>query len=688
MAIVAGGFMPGIEFDPAQAGLAYIRADMGGAYRWDSQRKTWLPLIDWAGIGRWNDYGIESLAVDPSDANRVYIAAGTYTSGSVGNGSILRSGDQGRSWHSTPMPFKMGGNEDGRSIGERLAVDPHDGSVLFFGSRHNGLWTSTDRGVTWSEVKSFPIQGTPDGLGIGFVVFDPRSGVPGSPVPTIYAGAEEGNIPLYRSLDGAKTWSAVPGQPVGLMPQHAVLSAEGMMYVSYTNTPGPNGVTNGAVYRYDTAGGSWTNITPLTSTGLDDSKFGYAGLTVDAQHPQTIMVATMDHWKPSDDIFRSLDRGNSWKSVGDLSVRDPSLSPYLKWGDPIPRFGWWLGSVEIDPFDSNHVLYITGATVWGCDDISEMDSNRTTHWSVAAQGIEETAVIDLLSPPVGPHLISALGDVCGFRHDDFSTSPPSGMMSNPIFSTTSGIDESAGDPSLIVRVGNSGAAHGAYSTDIGATWKPFAAEPKSAEAGAIAISADGATLVWAADHAPASYSTDMGAHWLPCRGLGEKVVVISDPGDSNRFYAADQQGGTFYVSANRGVNFKAVAKGLPRPVSRVRVSPANGEIFFPAEDGGLLHSTDDGASFTKMADVEQANAIGFGAPPPGKTDPAIFLAGRVGAAFGVFRSDDGGSSWIRISDEAHQYGWPHSISGDSRIYGRVYLGTNGRGILYADPAAK
>jgi len=686
--IVAGGFMPGIEFDPAQAGLAYIRADIGGAYRWDQQRKTWVPLIDWAGIANWNDFGIESLAVDPSDANRVYVAAGTYTSASAGNASMLRSSDQGRTWQSTPMPFKMGGNEDGRGMGERLAVDPHDGSVLFFGSRHNGLWTSTDRGATWSKVKSFPIHGSPDGIGIGFVVFDPRSGAAGSATQTIYAGVAEGKVPLYRSIDGGKTWSAVPGEPMGLMPQHAVLSPDGALYVSYTNAPGPNGVTDGAVYRYDTAGGSWTNITPLKPTGKEDSKFGYSGLTVDPQHPQTVMVATMDHWIPCDDIFRSLDGGGTWKSVRDHSVLNVSMSPYLKWGDPAPKLGWWLGSVEIDPFDSNHVLYVTGATVYGSNDISEMDSNRKVHWSVAARGIEETAVIDLLSPPVGPHLISALGDVCGFRHDDFSTSPPGGMMNNPIFYTTTGIDESVADPYLIVRTGYSATAHGAYSTDIGATWKPFSSEPKSAEAGSIAISADGATLVWAADHVVASYSTDTGGHWSPCRGLGKKVTVISDPNDSNRFYAVDQQGGTFYVSNNRGMDFKAEAAGLPRPVSRIRVSRANGEVFFPGEDGGLLYSTDHGASFAKMADVEQGNAIGFGAPPPGKTDPTIFLAGKVGNASGVFRSDDGGSHWVRISDDAHQYGWPHSITGDSRIYGRVYLGTNGRGILYADPAAK
>jgi cellulase/cellobiase CelA1 len=51
----------------------------------------------------------------------------------------------------------------------------------------------------------------------------------------------------------------------------------------------------------------------------------------------------------------------------------------------------------------------------------------------------------------------------------------------------------------------------------------------------------------------------------------------------------------------------------------------------------------------------------------------------------VFRSDDGGASWVRINDDAHQYGnIGAAITGDPRVYGRVYLATNGRGVLYAD----
>jgi hypothetical protein len=63
----------------------------------------------------------------------------------------------------------------------------------------------------------------------------------------------------------------------------------------------------------------------------------------------------------------------------------------------------------------------------------------------------------------------------------------------------------------------------------------------------------------------------------------------------------------------------------------------------------------------------------------------VFLVGTVGGVTGVFRSDDTGTSWVRINDDAHQYGNAgDALAGDPRVYGRVYLGTNGRGILYGD----
>src|SRR4029434_4103765 len=91
-----------------------------------------------------NYMGIESLAVDPTNSDRVYLAAGTYTQSWAGNGAVLRSDDRGSTWNITPAALKMGGNEDGRSNGERLAVDPNKPSIILFGSRRDGLWNSVE----------------------------------------------------------------------------------------------------------------------------------------------------------------------------------------------------------------------------------------------------------------------------------------------------------------------------------------------------------------------------------------------------------------------------------------------------------------------------------------------------------------------------------------------------------------
>src|SRR5262245_22124210 len=128
-----GGFVPGIVFNTTEQNLIYARTDIGGAYRWDQSSSRWVPLLDWIGFDDWNLTGVDSLATDPVDPNRLYILAGTYTNEFTSqNGAILRSTDRGNSFQRTNLPFKVGGNMPGRSMGERLAIDPNRNSILYF----------------------------------------------------------------------------------------------------------------------------------------------------------------------------------------------------------------------------------------------------------------------------------------------------------------------------------------------------------------------------------------------------------------------------------------------------------------------------------------------------------------------------------------------------------------------------
>ncbi|MEU7476427.1 hypothetical protein AB0A63_10620 [Lentzea sp. NPDC042327] len=207
-----------------------------------------------------------------------------------------RSTDQGRTFQRTDLPFKLGANEDGRSMGERLAIDPADN----LGTRKNGLWRSTDHGVTWSQVATFPVKdGGSSGIGLSFVTFGPAGS------RTVYAGVADKTTSLYRSTDSGATWAAVPGQPAGQLPHHGVLSGDGSFYVTYTDVPGPNGVKAGSVWKHTPSTGSWKDISPMPGTG-----FGFAGLAVDPQRPSTVMVTTLGRWWPSDELFGGRESGS------------------------------------------------------------------------------------------------------------------------------------------------------------------------------------------------------------------------------------------------------------------------------------------------------------------------------------------------------------------------------------------
>jgi hypothetical protein len=249
--IVGSGFVPGIVFNTRQRDLIYARTDIGGAYRWNPATSRWIPLLDWVGFDDWNLTGVDSLATDPVDPNRVYVLAGTYTNAfTTMNGAILRSTDQGTTWQRSNLPFKSGGNMPGRSMGERLAIDPNRDSILYLGTRSgNGLWRSTDFGATWARVASFPAVGTyvqqagdaylGDITGVVWVTFDPRSGTAGATSQTIYVGVADKASSIYRSTDGGVSWSAVPGQPNGFLPPPRRAGAKRHAVHQLQRHPGP-----------------------------------------------------------------------------------------------------------------------------------------------------------------------------------------------------------------------------------------------------------------------------------------------------------------------------------------------------------------------------------------------------------------------------------------------------------------
>ncbi|MFF3612929.1 cellulose binding domain-containing protein [Streptomyces sp. NPDC002580] len=712
-----GGFVPGIVFNRSEKNLAYARTDIGGAYRWVQASKSWTPLLDSVGWNEWGHTGVVSLASDAVDPDKVYAAVGTYTnSWDPTNGAVLRSADRGASWRKADLPFKLGGNMPGRGMGERLAVDPNRNSVLYLGAPSGkGLWRSTDSGASWSQVTAFPNVGTyvqdptdtsgyaSDNQGIVWVTFDESTGISKSPTQTIYVGVADKDNAVYRSTDGGATWSRLAGQPTGYLAHKGVLdAANGYLYLAYSDKGGPYDGGKGRLWRYATRTGTWTDISPVAEA---DTYYGFSGLTVDRQHPGTVMATAYSSWWPDTQIFRSTDSGGTWTKAWDYTsypnrsnryTTDVSSVPWLTFGatpsppEQTPKLGWMTEALEIDPFDSARMMYGTGATIYGTKNLTDWDGGTQFTVKPMVQGLEETAVNDLASPPSGAPLLSALGDIGGFRHTDL-TKVPSMMYTSPNLTTTTSLDYAESNPDTVVRVGDlDSGPHIGFSTDNGANWFSGSDPSGVTGGGTVAAAADGSRFVWSPAGAGVQYTTGFGTSWSASSGIPAGAVVESDRVDPKTFYGF--KSGKFYVSSDGGATFTASsAAGLPSGDSvRFKALPGTeGDVWLAggASDGayGLWHSTDGGATFTKLSNIEQADTIGFGKAAPGASYQTLFTSAKIGGVRGIFRSTDEGATWTRINDDAHQWGWTGgAITGDPRIYGRVYVSTNGRGIVYGD----
>ena len=264
--VVGGGFITHIVPDPKAPGVMYARTDVGGAYKREpGVDPKWKRLTYIFGPQDASLTGTESIAVDPVDPDRIYLAQGKYDSEGASNGVILASKDGGKEFTRVNMPIPMGADEPGRFSGERLAVDPLRHNVVYFGSRDNGLWVSSDYGLTWAQVTGFPVTGSTSGAGVIFELFVPTANKPKK--ETIYVGVSDPTVGLYSSTDGGATWSPVAGQPTGYYPTNYDLSPDGNLYITYGNAVGPDtlggqGFSDGQLYKYNTSTGVWIAVTP------------------------------------------------------------------------------------------------------------------------------------------------------------------------------------------------------------------------------------------------------------------------------------------------------------------------------------------------------------------------------------------------------------------------------------------
>lgn len=676
VAIGGGGYVTGIITSKEEPGLMYARTDVGGAYRWDKANNKWIPLMDWVSDQQQGMLGIESVAIDPQNPNIVYMLAGiSYFNN--GKTFILRSTDYGANFTTTEVTsqFKAHGNGTARETGEKLQVDPNNSSVLFCGTRRNGLFKSTDSGATWSAVGNIPstVTVTPNDNGISFVLLD-KSSVSGGVTQTIFAGiSRAGNDQnFYKSDDGGSTFTAVvnPNLAAGLMPQRGKLSGDGHLYITYANDV----VEKGQIWKYTIASGAWTNVSPSLNKA-------YGGISVDPANPMRLVASTVNTYLAQgsawgDRFFLSTNGGTSWTDI--IESRGFTMdSNGISWISGTAIHG--AGSIEFDPSNTNRVLVVSGNGIFVNEDI-----NTSKIWKFNVKGLEETVPINFISIPGGP-AISVIGDYDGFRHTDVTQYAP---IHTPRIGTTTGLDYAVANTNKVVRVGDKKMF---YSNDMGVTWTQTSVI--NGTKGYVAVSANGNTILHCPDGTATDFtykSTNNGSTWTTASGLNiSNARPVADGVNSDKFYVYDTSSGNVYITTNGGSNFTVGGNAGGSYGSKImRTVPGKeGHIWVALNNGGLSRSTNSGASFTKLTNVTQCGAVGIGKAASGSSYETVYIYGTVNGILGIHRSTDEGVTWVRVNDDNHEYGGPGNgqfIVGDMNVYGRVYMSTAGRGIVYGE----
>ncbi|MGR4065494.1 MAG: WD40/YVTN/BNR-like repeat-containing protein, partial [Vulcanimicrobiaceae bacterium] len=226
----------GIEGKP---NVFYIAAVNGGLWKTDDAGRTWKPIFDAQPTG-----SIGAIAIAPSDPNVIYVGSGEGLQRpdlAVGDG-VYKSLDGGTTW--THL-----GLRDGQQIAS-IAVDPRDANRVYVAvlghpygpNDERGIYRSTDGGATFQRV----LYKNADTGAFGVAV-DPSH--PDTVYATLWAARQAPweigasfEIPgsgVFKSTDGGTTWTQLAsGLPARIGRSYvAPAPSDGRVVYVYADTP-------------------------------------------------------------------------------------------------------------------------------------------------------------------------------------------------------------------------------------------------------------------------------------------------------------------------------------------------------------------------------------------------------------------------------------------------------------------
>ncbi len=298
-----GGRVNAVSGVPGQPTTFYFGSVGGGVWKTTNAGRTWIPVFDSQPIA-----SIGAVAVAFSNPAVVYVGTGEAdmrSQISFGNG-VYRSVDAGRTW--THL-----GLDATRQIA-KIAVDPRNADLVFVAALghaygpnpERGVYRSRDGGRTWQQVLFASAE-----VGAADVAIDPHDSrvvyavlwntrrPPWSVYPPSY-GPGSG---LHKSVDGGTTWKALtaglPSEHVGRIGVAVAPSNSRRLYAIVD-------AKQGGLYRSDDAGASWVLMS--AQPRLWERGWYFGKVTVDPQNADTVYVSNTS-------LYRSTDGGKSWTAI-------------------------------------------------------------------------------------------------------------------------------------------------------------------------------------------------------------------------------------------------------------------------------------------------------------------------------------------------------------------------------------
>lgn len=168
-------------------------------------------------------------------------------------------------------------------------------------------------------------------------------------------------------------------------------------------------------------------------------------------------------------------------------------------------------------------------------------------------------------------------------------------------------------------------------------------------------------------------------------------------GDKGRFYVS-VDGGLSFFEQELGQEFPKIELGLVDCANKTEIRGESGKqgVFYMAlGTSGLWKLYYDKLSQKSEvirlgSDSDEVYRIGLGVIEEGadycSNNKALYVAARISGVYGFYRSIDDANTFVRINDVNQMFGEINSIEGDSQVYGRFYIGTGSRGLIYGEPA--